>query len=265
MKHIKYIADVFFNKSSNIETKKTIHFIIDITQMKVTKIFKDENYIAKLKEGYFKYNEVVYSCPIFKGNLIYTGQKLMRFKDFVELQLYCIELIHNDPNYIDYAKQSTDVNQKQINKKDTNMCAELTYRNSGSEFLVDFSYLAIDDKMIVNKTYNIEDDLKEGGMFDTYLWIRLEDQDNNPIITALINYQDDGNLQNTLCLLEGDELISNVMDMFEDSIASSGFYQTYIGELLNEALEEVSIFRCRPADFKITEPSEFDMHPFYDS
>lgn len=145
------------------------------------------------------------------------------------------------------------------------MYAELTYRNSGSEFLVDFSYLAIDDKMIVNKTYNIEDDLKEGGMFDTYLWIRLEDQDNNPIITALINYQDDGNLQNTLCLLEGDELISNVMDMFEDSIASSGFYQTYIGELLNEALEEVSIFRCRPADFKITEPSEFDMHPFYDS
>ena len=48
------------------------------------------------------------------------------------------------------------------------MCLDLVYRNSRTEFLVDFSYLAIQDKMLINKVHEDENEMNGinyGGLF----------------------------------------------------------------------------------------------------
>ncbi len=58
------------------------------------------------------------------------------------------------------------------------MCLDLVYRNSRTEYLVDFSYLAINDKMLINKVFEDENGMNGvnyGGLFDSYLWLKMED------------------------------------------------------------------------------------------
>ena len=70
------------------------------------------------------------------------------------------------------------------------MCLDLLYRNSSSEYMVDFSYLAVKDKILVNKVYESEDEIKYSGNFENYLWMRLENSKGEPVLTTLINYDD---------------------------------------------------------------------------
>lgn len=104
------------------------------------------------------------------------------------------------------------------------MCLDLTYRNSRSEFLVDFSYLAIVNK--VREDENIVNGINYGGFFDNYLWMKLEDASGRTILTALWNEE-----------MWGD-LYSNVLDMFIDSTYTT----TYIGELIDKTLSSPGRF-----------------------
>lgn len=160
------------------------------------------------------------------------------------------------------------------------MCLDLTYRNSKSEFLVDFSYLAIRDKMIVNKVHEDENEINGinyGGLFENYLWLKLEDTTGEKILTALINYDDIpysndtfwNSLQGQLTTLWNeelwDELYSNVLDMFLDSIYTTGFAGTYIGELIDAALSTPGKFYCQVTDFGMHLPDTDYIHPEFDT
>lgn len=165
------------------------------------------------------------------------------------------------------------------------MCLDLIYRNSKSEFLVDFSYLAIQDKMIVNKVYEDEDEtspntmngINYGGIYENYLWLKLEDTNGDTILTTLINYDDlpyneetfGGSLQGQLTALWNEELwrdlYSNVLDMFLDSIYTAGFAGTYIGELIDVSLSAPGKFYCQVVDFGMHLPSEDYIHPEFDT
>ena len=160
------------------------------------------------------------------------------------------------------------------------MCLDLTYRNSRSEFLVDFSYLAIGDKMIVNKVRedeNIVNGINYGGFFDNYLWLKLEDTSGRTILTALINYDDlpyseetwKSSLQGQLTALWNEEmwsdLYSNVLDMFIDSTYTTGFNGTYIGELIDETLSSPGRFYCQVVDFGMHLPDADYIHPEFDT
>lgn len=162
------------------------------------------------------------------------------------------------------------------------MCLDLLYRNSKSEFLVDFSYLAIRDKMIVNKVH--EDDgensmngVNYGGLFENYLWLKLEDTEGETILTALINYADlpysketfPDSLQGNLTALWNeemwDDLYSNVLDMFLDSTYTTGFNGTYIGDLIDETLSTPGKFYCQVTDFGMHLPDADYIHPEFDT
>ena len=163
------------------------------------------------------------------------------------------------------------------------MCLDLLYRNSESEFQVDFSYLAVKDKILVNKVFETESEINGinyGGYFDNYLWMRLEDSNGEPLITTLINYYDmecdwedptsfwktlQGQLTQLSNDVDGDDLIYNCMEMFWDATIISGFHETYIGNLINESMEEVASFYIRTVDFGMHLPSELEIHPFYDT
>lgn len=163
------------------------------------------------------------------------------------------------------------------------MCLSLLYRNSKSEFQVDFSYLAVKDKVLVNKVFETEtviNGIDYGGYYDNYLWMRLKDSNGCPIMTALINYYDIEydcedqtsfwkTLQGQLTQLNnnefGEDLIYNCMEMFWDATIISGFYETYVGDLINEAFNDVNNFYIRTVDFSMHLPSKLDIHPFYDT
>lgn len=160
------------------------------------------------------------------------------------------------------------------------MCTELTYRNSPSEFQVDFSYLAVRDKMIINKVYEDDEEMNGinyGGLYENYLWFKLEDTDGDTILTVLINYNDLpyseetfwGSLQGELTTLYNEELYSdlysNILDMFLDAVYITGFSGTYIGELIDEALSTPGRFYCRTVDFGMHLPEADNIHPEYDT
>lgn len=160
------------------------------------------------------------------------------------------------------------------------MCLDLLYRNSKSEFLVDFSYLAIRDKMIVNKVHDDKIDISGinyGGLFENYLWLKLEDISGETILTALINYDDlpyteetfHNSLQWNLTALWNEEmwvdLYSNVLDMFLDSTYTTGFNGTYIGDLIDEALSTPGKFYCQVTDFGMHLPDAEYIHTEFDT
>lgn len=158
------------------------------------------------------------------------------------------------------------------------MSSNLTYKDSDSEYMVDYSYLAIKDKMIVNKVFEDKmsiNGINYGGNFidEGYIWIRLEDKKGEPLLTALINYSDTLEYEGSLCeaLTElhnndlGDELIQNTNDMIIDATVVCGFADTYIGDLIAEAYEECSLINIRTVDFGMHLPSYNDLHPFYDT
>ena len=158
------------------------------------------------------------------------------------------------------------------------MCLELNYRNSSSNCLVDFSYLAVKDKMIVNKVFEDDDimnGINYGGYYpEGYLWIRFENKDKEPVLTALINYayseEWEGSLQQALTNISNEEelqeeTIDNIVEMFRDAIDFSGFSGTYIGELIDEAVPEIETIFYRVVDFGMHLPSYDDLHPYYDT
>lgn len=160
------------------------------------------------------------------------------------------------------------------------MCLDLLYRNSSSEYMVDFSYLAVKDKILVNKVYESEDEIKYSGNFENYLWMRLENSKGEPVLTTLINYDDIEcdfkdkesfwkTLQGQLTHLSneeyGDELVYNCAEMLYDTLLVSGFTDTYIGKLIDEALNETQRYYIRTVDFGMHLPSELEIHPFYDT
>lgn len=160
------------------------------------------------------------------------------------------------------------------------MCLDLLYRNSSSEYMVDFSYLAVKDKILVNKVYESEDEIKYSGNFENYLWMRLENSKGEPVLTTLINYDDIEcdfkdkesfwkTLQGQLTHLSneeyGDELVYNCAEMLYDTLLVSGFTDTYIGKLIDEALDETQRYYIRTVDFEMHLPSELEIHPFYDT
>lgn len=160
------------------------------------------------------------------------------------------------------------------------MCLDLLYRNSSSEYMVDFSYLAVKDKILVNKVYESEDEIKYSGNFENYLWMRLENSKGEPVLTTLINYDDIEcdfkdkesfwkTLQGQLTYLSneeyGDELVYNCAEMLYDTLLVSGFTDTYISKLIDEALNETQRYYIRTVDFGMYLPSELEIHPFYDT
>ena len=159
------------------------------------------------------------------------------------------------------------------------MCLELMYENSTSRGLVDFSYLAIDDKMIVDKShispkdYDSEYVETHGGFFNAYLLFKLDDSDNKTILTALLNYDDlvewEGSLQQILTNLSNDGLIEalneNIMTMFIDAMHNAGFCGTYVGDLIESALMKGHCWFCRTTDFQMHEASSDDLHPGFDT
>lgn len=153
------------------------------------------------------------------------------------------------------------------------MCLELIYQNSTHVGVVDFSYLAIGDKIIVNKTNYEDDENPHGGFFNSHLWVQWNDKDSNITITALMNYDDhkewDDSLQKQLVDLQNNggskEVVDNIVDMICDALFNSGFYGTYVGELFDKALSESETIYFRTVDFLMHEPTNEDKHPGYDT
>ncbi len=61
------------------------------------------------------------------------------------------------------------------------------------------------------------------------------------------------------------DLYSNVLDMFVDSVQVSGFWETYIGELIDETLSTPGRYYCQVTDFGMHLPSEDYIHPEFDN
>jgi hypothetical protein len=145
--------------------------------------------------------------------------------------------------------------------------------------MVEFSYLAVGDKILVNRsTLELDEDGTEwtnthGGPYKQHILIKWDDAEDKTVLTALLNYQDidewDGSLCWALTYLSnhdlGDELITNVIDMYIDALHNSGFCGTYIGDLLEEANQKSERFYIRTVDFQMHEPSLEDIHPGFDT
>ena len=164
------------------------------------------------------------------------------------------------------------------------MCLELLYENSPNRGIIDFAYLAIDDKMIVNKSYNSPNEYDNdhiethGGYYNSHIQVKFGVGDTT-IMTALLNFEDinlddfekswDLSLTKALTDLSNDdlseELFDNVLTMFNDACYNAGFYGTYIGELIDSALNNTESFYCRTVDFQMHEPSNEDLHPGFDT
>lgn len=81
--------DLYWNKTSNIDSKRKIYFIINLDKLKVTKIFKDSSYIESLKPNY---EDVLYECPIYGGNIIYIGDSGTKGISLKRFANQCIEI-----------------------------------------------------------------------------------------------------------------------------------------------------------------------------
>lgn len=159
------------------------------------------------------------------------------------------------------------------------MCVELEYVNSDSCGLVEFAYLAVDDKIIINKSFiDTDEDGEEyvethGGTLHSYLWMQWNDSENNIVLTALLNYdlndKYEGSLNEALVHMDNhglkDELCSNITDMYIDALHNAGFCGTYVGKLLEEANQKSSMIYWRTVDFQMHEPEEGNCHPGYDT
>jgi len=170
------------------------------------------------------------------------------------------------------------------------MCLELSYENSANRGMVEFAYLAVNDKMLINKSYRspTEDDAEyietHGGPYNSHIQVKFfSDGDTVATITALLNFEDIDlgedeeeflkswdlsfnkvltDLSNAGCM---EELFDNIATMFNDAYHNAGFCGTYIGELIDAALNSTDIYNCRTTDFQMHVPSNDDLHPGYDT
>lgn len=158
------------------------------------------------------------------------------------------------------------------------MCMELNYENSHSKGLVDIAYLAIGDKMIVNKTFIDEDngyeELKNFSHFDAELYIRYDSEDgNSKPMTMLLTYDDidnwDLSFQKQLTDMSNmdlnEELYECIFEMMLDAMTNCGFHDTCVSDLIFEAIETNPTFFQRTTDFMMHQPTNDDLHPWYDT
>jgi allophanate hydrolase subunit 1 len=154
---------------------------------------------------------------------------------------------------------------------------ELIYDNSQSKGMVDIAYLAIDDKMLVNKMYLDSDGVytKTYSHYDNELWLRFEskDKESNTMMTLLLTYDDtdewDTSLMKELTNLHNEELFEELYDneytMIFDAIFACGFNDTYIGDMIEKSIQENAIVFSRECDFMMWLPSKNELHPLYDT
>lgn len=64
------MENIYLNYSSSIEESRNIYFIIDLRELKITKIFKDTKYLETLEPSS---HLMCYKCPIYRGNLVYIS------------------------------------------------------------------------------------------------------------------------------------------------------------------------------------------------
>ena len=148
------------------------------------------------------------------------------------------------------------------------MCLELLYENSESKYQVDFSYLAINDKIIVNKMLIVDDSEDDYGFYNNKIFIRLESAED--IMTMLINYDDEDNelLESLLYLQNNDlfnELFSNVIDIVTDTMINYGFTESSIGNEIFSIIEKPLDVIVRLVDFQMNVPEENNIHPLFDT
>ena len=148
------------------------------------------------------------------------------------------------------------------------MCLELLYENSESKYQVDFSYLAINDKIIVNKMLIVDDSEDDYGFYNNKIFIRLESAED--IMTMLINYDDEDNelLESLLYLQNNDlfnELFLNVIDIVTDTMINYGFTESSIGNEIFSIIEKPLDVIVRLVDFQMNVPEENNIHPLFDT
>lgn len=75
------MKDIYLNYSSSREVPRNIYFIIDLIELKITKIFKDSKYLETLEPSYYL---MCYKCPIRSGKFVYIaeGKHYISFKSF---------------------------------------------------------------------------------------------------------------------------------------------------------------------------------------
>ena len=73
------MKNIYLNYSSSLEEQRNIYFIIDLRELKITKIFKDTKYLETLEPSYYL---MCYKCPIRKGKFVYIaeGKHYISFK-----------------------------------------------------------------------------------------------------------------------------------------------------------------------------------------
>lgn len=73
--------NIYLNYSSSREEPRNIYFIIDLRELKITKIFKDTKYLETLEPSYYL---MCYKCPIYRGKFVYIaeGKHYISFKSF---------------------------------------------------------------------------------------------------------------------------------------------------------------------------------------
>lgn len=152
------------------------------------------------------------------------------------------------------------------------MSTESKYKNSESDLLVDIVYLAVNDKVLVNKIYTSEDDeLENFSYFDIQLWVSFHGEKDSKM-TVLLTYSDteeyEASLQKALTDLSnedlGEELVQNVFEMFSDALTIHGFNGTYISDLIDDFMEKHETVYIRTIDFSMHSPEDC-IHPMYDT
>ncbi|MHB8098023.1 MAG: hypothetical protein ACYDD5_00325 [Sulfuricurvum sp.] len=152
------------------------------------------------------------------------------------------------------------------------MSTESKYKNSESDLLVDIVYLAVNDKVLVNKIYTSEDDeLENFSYFDTQLWVSFHGEKDSKM-TVLLTYSDteeyEASLQKDLTDLSNEdlseELVQNVFEMFSDALTIHGFNGTYISDLIDDFILYSETVYIRTIDFSMHSPED-NIHPMYDT
>lgn len=163
------------------------------------------------------------------------------------------------------------------------MCMNLLYKNSPNNGEVDIAYLAINDKMLINKTYMNDCYLENYSFFNNEILVWGKNKVGATIFTLLLTFNDvefdweDENSEWRIETLQGqlttlsnenmmDELFDNLFDMISDAIHINGITEnTYLHKLFMQAFNNVNLFYQRTVDFNMHEPTQDNIHPMYDT
>lgn len=153
------------------------------------------------------------------------------------------------------------------------MCIELTYMNSPSFGYTEFTYLAVGDKVIVDKSIESEDQYNYDYSYEGTALLKFS-KDGQTVLTALMTYPDYQDYENSVCkqLVDlqnedmNDEVLDNLMDMFHDAAYQSGFIgKSFVWELIEKSLVDMNQVSWRLVDFETHRPENDNIHPDYDT